>query len=323
MAVLIRAYKPQDASEVVRFFSSAHAQDKSLFRLTLEDWERFTRREVNANGRDFFVAVDTEIMGLATSSLRTSNSQPIRHFRVIVHPAYRRQGIGMSLLKAICFSLDTDPGPFFQNLCPTAWPAAQRLYMKCGFVEVEREIQMAWDGEQAQSTAQAPSTLSIERVSDPARYAEQVSVLHNISYKHDAAFVEWSVTGMAEWLADGAELIVARKSGSFVGYCQLESEPGAIWIESVATEPTCRRQGIAAMLCFYAMQLAVDRGCRVLLQVSSNNPSAFALYRKLGFREIAVAVRFRANRSGLTCAGIGVTPNKPTLTLPKNSKCSP
>lgn len=301
MAVLIRAYTPQDAPEVVRFFSNAHAQDASLFRLNLEDWERFTRQEVNANGRDFFVAVDTEIIGLATSSLRVGNAQPIRHFRVIVHPAHRRQGIGTSLLQAVCFWLDADPGPFFQTLCPAAWSAAQRLYMNCGFVEVEREIQMAWDGEQAQSTARASSSLSIEQVSDPASYAEQISVLHNISYKDDAAFVEWSVTGMAELLADGAELIVARKYGSLVGYCQLKSEPGTIWIESVATEPTCRRRGVAAMLCSYAMQLAVGRGSRVLLQVSSNNPSALALYRKLGFREITSAVRLRANRGSLTC----------------------
>jgi ribosomal protein S18 acetylase RimI-like enzyme len=305
MAVLIRAYTPQDAPDVVRFFSSAHAQDTSLPRLNLEDWQRFTRQEVNANGRDFFVAVDTEVIGLATSSLRGGNAQLIRHFRVIVHPAHRRQGIGKSLLQAVCFWLDADPGPIFQTLCPAAWSAAQRLYLNCGFVEVEREMQMAWDGEQAQSTARESSSLSIERVSDPASYAEQVSVLHNVSYKDDAAFVEWSATGMAELLADGTELIVARKYGNLVGYCQLESEPGTIWIESVATEPTCRRRGVAEILCSYAMQLPVGRGCRVLLQVSSNNPSALALYRKLGFREVTSAVRLRANRSGLTCVSPG------------------
>jgi len=308
MAVLIRAYTPQDAPGVVRFFSNAHAQDASLFRLDLEEWDRFTRQEVNANGRDFFVAIDAEVVGLATSSLRLGNPQPIRHFRVIVHPARRRQGIGTRLLRAVCFRLDADPGPFFQTLCPAAWSAAQQFYMNCGFVEVEREIQMVWDGELAHLPARPSLSVSIEKVSDPASYAEPISALHNISYKDDAAFVEWSVTGMAELLTEGAELIVAREHGRLVSYCHLESEPGMIWIESVATKPTCRRRGVATMLCSYAMQLAVGRGCRVLLQVSSNNPSALALYRKLGFRELTSAARLRANRGSLTCASPGEGP---------------
>jgi ribosomal protein S18 acetylase RimI-like enzyme len=56
------------------------------------------------------------------------------------------------------------------------------------------------------------------------------------------------------------------------------------WVHKVATDPSCRRQGIAGLLMEAAEQGLASKGCRKLnLQVRAGNEDAVSFYHDLGF----------------------------------------
>lgn len=88
------------------------------------------------------------------------------------------------------------------------------------------------------------------------------------------------------WVEDGqviGNVSTQRSSGSAQGWL----------IANVAVHPDFRRRGIARALTLAALDLAADNGARwMALQVNADNPGAIALYRNLGFAQVAARTRW-------------------------------
>lgn len=294
MALLIRHYKVGDASGVSGLFARLHETDRTISPISQSVWERFASSESNAQGKDFFVAIDHAPVAIATSSRRDTGAL-VRHFRILVVKEFRRRGIGTSLLRRLVSLDKTESSKLtYQTLCPSEWCDAMAFYRQRGFIEFEKELEMTWN-----SILPAPRYFPeypveiVEKIA-VSRIAKEIAHLHNVAYADDAAFVRISSAGMSKLLEDADAVLVARSNELLVGYCHLESDGKSIWIESVAVRPAHRHVGIGTALCMLALRYATARKMPVKLQVSSRNAVAVALYRSLGFELAHASVRFRA-----------------------------
>ncbi|MBM4133973.1 MAG: ribosomal-protein-alanine N-acetyltransferase [Nitrospira sp.] len=92
-------------------------------------------------------------------------------------------------------------------------------------------------------------------------------------------------------------LTVRRKSkgrtGDIVGYLCFWIVFEELHLMNLAVEAGSRRRGIAKALVLQALSLARDRGAeRALLEVRASNHAARRLYEGVGFRQVALRVRY-------------------------------
>lgn len=103
----------------------------------------------------------------------------------------------------------------------------------------------------------------------------------------------WSAATMSAELAGphGHYLVAVTAAGELDGYAGLFVPAGAerADIQTIAVTPRARRQGLGRQLMVALLDEARARGAReVLLEVRADNSGAQALYRELGFEQIAV-----------------------------------
>ncbi len=302
MALLIRPLAAGDTPAVIDFFAGAAGKDSTVDAISASAWEHFLRIDVNAMGGGFLVAEDDgALVAVATSSLRRPGHEVVRHFRIVVDPAARRRGIGRRVLSGLV-ALDTEePGLVLQSLCKEEWSDGRAFLESMGFEVVEEELEM----ECARAPPPPPRApgLAVERAEEAGAFGAEVARLHNLGYADDVSFVSYSADAMARLLADGAELWLARRDGEIVGFCHLEPDQGAMWIESLVVAPSEKGRGVAKALGARVVRdILEQRGRTARLQVSSRNESAIGLYRRLGFEKVGASLRYRAPRETLRAA---------------------
>ena len=297
MALLIRGLRASDTAAVVDLYRRTAATDPTVGPITAESWERFVSIDFKQGGAGFLVAqVDTHVVGLATSSFRRTPTELVRHFRIIVEPAHRRQGIGQRLLKGL-IDLDGDTaGVILQSLCPEAWRPGRSFLEHFGFDVVESELEMRCDQLPIISLPPDPR-IEIGPVADPGPYAEAVARLHNQAYSGDVSFVHFTTEAMATLLSEGAQLWLACMSERVVGFCHLQHGTGETWLESIVVDPAVQGRRVGTRLALAVLTEIVTRRSEIArLQVSDRNVPARRLYQALGFVIIAQSLRFRAQR---------------------------
>jgi ribosomal-protein-alanine N-acetyltransferase len=84
-------------------------------------------------------------------------------------------------------------------------------------------------------------------------------------------------------------VLIAESLNEFVGFGVLGLAADEAQIESLAVSPSWQRRGIASRLCKDLFGWAHARGARqTSLEVRVSNTAARALYKSLGFEEVAV-----------------------------------
>jgi ribosomal protein S18 acetylase RimI-like enzyme len=299
MAVLIRPIQSADTSRIQAFFSEAHRGDPTVPSISAAEWDRFRLQGVNADGADFRVAErEGTTVGVLTSSLRETPDKPVRHFRIIVSPHARRQGVGSALLSAVA-EVDGAPNEvILQSLCPSRWVHGPRFLERRGFFPVEIEWHMRLEQQPAAPPA-LPDGYSILRTTTASENAEALARLHNRAYQADLSFVPFSADSMRRAL-DGTELWLLHRVGTLSGYCHAEISDSVVWIESLVVDPDVQNRGLGTCLVATALQSTLH-GARIAeLQVS--NPAAFHVYERLGFTCVTSSTRFRGARRDVAAA---------------------
>ena len=114
-------------------------------------------------------------------------------------------------------------------------------------------------------------------------HLEGVAALERTCFSHP-----WSVEMLAEELYnETASFLVAEgEDGSVLDYAGLHVVLDEGYIDNVAVDPACRRQGIADALIDTFVRFGAARLAFLTLEVRAGNAPAIALYEKLGFREV-------------------------------------
>ncbi len=296
-AVEVRPLRDDDTDAVVAFYARTHHADPSVSPIEARAWTRFLASPVNAGGRDFRVATaGDDLVGLATSSLRTTEEPWVRHFRVVVEPAWRRRGVGRALVAEVAH---LDAGDVvLQALCPEAWQGGTAFLEQLGFTRVEDELEM-----ECRALAEPPragaADWTIRRARDRAAVAADVARIHNEAYEGTISYVRYTGDEMARVLED-AELFVAERDGRVIGFAHLELGNDDVWLESVAVERVWQARGVGAALAHAALsaELGATRAI-ARLNVSDRNARARHVYESLGFRVVHSSARYRAARAGV------------------------
>ncbi len=92
------------------------------------------------------------------------------------------------------------------------------------------------------------------------------------------------------WLRGGFEIYRVREEGRILAAVRCAFPASACVVDRLAVDPASRGQGLGRLLLEHALSRARRAGCsRVWSQVSPKLAAAGALYRRLGFREVAEA----------------------------------
>lgn len=82
-----------------------------------------------------------------------------------------------------------------------------------------------------------------------------------------------------------ADFLIVMLGGEPIGRLYLHRRDDALHVVDIGLDPLWRGRGVGRALLQWSAELARREGlARVTLAVASDNPRAFALYRRLGFR---------------------------------------
>ena len=259
-----RPYHDDDAEAVAAFYSSARERDPSIHRVSVAEWRSFARMSFNAGARDF--AVVEGDAGLA-AVLTSAPAGEWRHFRIIVHPAYRRRGIATRLLRLV-----EGQGGVPQSNCLESWSAGTAFLEKERFERVFRLLLMECASEPPAPPAHP--TLRPYRPGDDDAWIR----LHDDGYLGVAPdYTPLAESDLAAHRdAPGFQLWIAERDGDVVGFCHTERTR----VNSLVVDRRFRGQGIGRALLLAGMGTAARP---VDLSVFADNEAAVGLYRSVGF----------------------------------------
>ena len=310
--LVVAALRDEDTDEIVALYDRATATESGIGPVPRSAWQRFVALPHNLNGRDFrVVRHDQRVIALAESSLKiqgqgvqgqgVQGQRVARFCKFVVDPAYRRRGLATALLVDLLEIDQAEINLTFQCLVPDSWQAGLKFVEALGFAHIESEFGMA-----CPQLVSVPTTISssvvLERLADPITHAADLARIHNAAYRDDVAFRHVTAEEMSSAL-EGDELWIARDGPRVCAFCQLQPEPGLVWLESIAVDPDCQGSGLGTALAYRALREAYLSANRpVMLNVSSKNPRAISVYERLGFARRRETLRFGAPRNELAAA---------------------
>ena len=299
-AFRIRALMDADTDGIVSLCDACSTVEAELGPITAAQWRAFIGRPRFAEGQDFRVAVkEGQIVGLVESSLRDQDGRGVRYIKVIVEPSYRRALVGTKLLAAI-LDQDSDDNVSIQGHVRQEWDTGKRFCQQKGFTVIESEYRMHCDAFRPASTYQGPAHINLLRDVEPC--AARLAQVHNDAFRDDVSFSPHSPKDMLH-KARGCRTWVAVVEGEIVAYAIIESEAGSIWLESLAVDPRFQGQGIGTALAVQGLRRKRSGANRPAgLSVSSKNPSALHIYRKMGFQVESEKLRYAIRRGDLSFA---------------------
>jgi [ribosomal protein S18]-alanine N-acetyltransferase len=103
------------------------------------------------------------------------------------------------------------------------------------------------------------------------------------------AWTEGQFWGELAHVPQSRDYIVARDSGTVIGYAGVNLLPPEADVQTIAISTAHQRRGIGSMLLTHMIDVARGRGCtQMFLEVMEDNESAIALYAAFGFERVQV-----------------------------------
>jgi mycothiol synthase len=252
----------------------------------------------NRGGRDFAVVeVDGGLVAVLTSTRLPGEPIDLRHFRIVVHPDWRRRRLGSGLLDLVR-SQDGDPTTLQCN-CNRSWRAGTAFLGHHGFRTERREKLMQREGPTPEGTKSLVD-LAIRPFGSRGDSGAW-SALHNRGYRGAPDFVPLTVAD-ADVHHDepGFRFWFAERDGVPVGFCHAtQPSIGTARIDSLVVDPDHRGRGIGRTLLTVALGALAGAGHgTVALGVRADNHPAVSLYESAGFTAIDEMITWWLPRSG-------------------------
>ena len=295
----IRPLRAEDTDSIIAIYDGAMAVERAIGPVSRSQWEGFVGQPQNRNGEDFRVALNgDQLIGHAESSLREQGRGRVRYCKLVVAPAFRRQGVASALMNCLLKIDQPDDNLSFQAVAASDWTAGIAFLATLGFSYLESDLSMRCV--QLVPLPDSPShRQSLEQIAAPASVAADVTRIHNAAYRSDVAFRIFTPEEMAADMS-GEDLWIARDSDQIVGFCRISLEPALVWIESLAVHPDYHGRGIGTALAYRALRSVGGGSDRFAgLNVSSANSRTKAIYARLGFTSGREQRRFSTLRNHL------------------------
>jgi ribosomal protein S18 acetylase RimI-like enzyme len=211
-----------------------------------------------------------QLLGIATLS-------PGAEVEVLgmVHPAYRRRGIGRALVAGVVSECRKRDVAEFLLVCEEASIDGCAFAVAIGarYRFAEYLMQLNWSSLKVSS---APGGFDFR-----AATADDIEQLIAIRSEVKGPRARQD---LERWLNRGAQIVIARSDGRAVAMIRVSEVGDTVWLASFAVLAAQQGRGVGRFLLGAVLE-NLGREKKVLLEVETDNDHAIALYRSTGFIE--------------------------------------
>jgi mycothiol synthase len=212
---------------------------------------------------------------------------------LVVHPDFRRQGIGGELLAAL--AARAQPLRVWSH---RDHPGAARLAAKQGFEKVRELHRMGLDFGPELPPPVVPDGVRL-RTFVPGEDEEAVVAVNARAFSwhpEQGALTVDDVrrTEQEDWFDPAGLFLAVDADGKLLGFHWTKIHPGPIGeVYVVGVDPDAQGGGLGKALTLAGLRFLHDLGLpRVILYVEGDNAPAIAVYAKLGFRLLDAGVQY-------------------------------
>lgn len=210
----------------------------------------------------------------------------------IVDPGYRGRGLGATLLDRLLAQAATRPGPVRVET-ESLTPEAERLFAARGLAQTFAEDVLHRSLRPAFPAVATPDGITLVPWA-PENRADFFAA-YSASFADRPGFPGWSAEQWFDWTVDedfrpGCSLLARDADGTPVGFVTCADG----FLIQAGTVPSWRRRGLGRALAVGALTRMAGEAPEgeVFLDVNVNNPASAALFRGLGFADLARRARF-------------------------------
>jgi ribosomal protein S18 acetylase RimI-like enzyme len=199
---------------------------------------------------------------------------------ILVHPDFRRQGIGRALLHTVRMLCQERGVRQLLLVVPRDSPAAAAFAQDAGTRHFHAEYTMNLDPSRIPSTPPTSRTVELRRAGtdDIPVTAAIAGAAFEIPFQEEQEALGWLMRDASRttWLA--------AQDGLPVGVIQSVEGDGCVFIVHFAVRPEMQRQGIGRQMLLAIVRGLLDTGHeRITIEVETVNQHALALYESCGF----------------------------------------
>ncbi len=287
----VRTYTAEDFGPLTLLAEEIHRLDAGAPLLDAARW-RYVCSDPHADPESYFRVAEARDGDLVGFGYRFDPPRPdggrFRAVQVVVHPKWRRKGVGTELFHATAGDPPEDPDWYLTSVaddrCAAAWPFARSLGFKKDRVMLLMERELP-----GTRLPESDSDARIERFLGPTAWADWAR-LYNRCFEGRRGFAPVDADTLEDNKPDGfrpEHVRFARVKGERVGYLFLRETSHGGFIEEIAVLPEVAGAGIGTALLISALEYLRDRGhLKVQLTVEESNTAALKMYARLGFDEV-------------------------------------
>jgi ribosomal protein S18 acetylase RimI-like enzyme len=203
----------------------------------------------------------------------------------MVHPDFRRRGIGRALVAAVGEQYRERGITRWFLICDEASPSGPEFARALGARRRMSEYRMEWTGERAPAVHPSPESLSLQPVSGSDRdlFVQTVAMAFGDP-------VEEVRQRYAQRLQEPQRrFYLACRNGEPIGTIGLCEERSAVYITSFGVLPAYQSRGFGRQILMWVLDRLSEEGLAMIrIEVQTENERALSLYRSCGFRERTV-----------------------------------
>jgi len=278
-----RAPTVQDAPAVLAVSVACDIAERGRPDYTLDDLLGDWRASDVVLARDALVATDEAGQIVAYAIVRRFGTM------VMVAPGHESRGIGTHMLQWAQLRDRQCGRPRHRQWVGATNTRAAALLRGAGYARVRAYTRMACALDRSLREPDPPPGVTLAAL-DPSTDARELHALDALSFAANADYEPESFDEFAEEHLGGHDTapelsLVARRDGAMVGFliARRFEDQDAGFIDLLAVHPAHRGQGIATALLHTAFaRFAVAGLIEAQLGVASDNPTALALYARVG-----------------------------------------
>jgi mycothiol synthase len=306
--ITIRTYRPEDLASLVALINEADAIDKLERATTLEQMEHEMAFPDYFPATDCFLAWQNgRLVGYADLLLGTeeSSSEATVYTWGVVHPEWRRQGLGRHLLERLYQRaterlVEVEDKPIhFQGSARDIEEDRQALFESFGMERVRYFVNLARPINNGLPPVEMPAGYRL-RTFDRARDAETVWRVDNAAFQDHWGFTGFPLDAFQHWLDEPHSrpelwlLAEVEATGEIVGLGLNRIDPDWIaqtgrqegYVNTLCVLREHRKNGLGTALLAQSLRVLRQAGMEAVhLHADADNlTGAVRLYERLGFK---------------------------------------